>query len=668
MKTDELCINTLRFLSIEAVEKAKSGHPGAPMGMAAMAYALWQHHLKHNPSNPEWFNRDRFVLSAGHASALLYSLLLVYGYPLPLDELKRFRQLGSMTPGHPEHDVHLGIETTTGPLGQGFGNAVGMAMAEAWLAATFNRPGYEIVDHFTYVFASDGDMMEGVTSEAASLAGTLALGKLICIYDDNEISIEGSTTLAFTENVAERFRSYGWHVLEGVDGLDHKQVEKALDCAKTQTDKPSLILCSTTIGYGSPGKAGKASAHGEPLGTEEVRLVRQTLDWPYAPFEIPEAARHHFNQVKHRGQKTEDDWMQLIQQYRSTFPELATVLDHAVEGKLPEDWESFIGELFGSVGQAAATREHSGVVLNAFGGSIENLLGGSADLAPSNKTLMKNSSSFNADNYAGRNLHFGVREHAMASLANGMSLHGGVIPYIGTFLIFYDYMRPAVRLAAMMGVQVIYVFTHDSIGLGEDGPTHQPVEQLMGLRMVPGMVTLRPADGIETLQAWQIAIERKHGPTALVLTRQKVPAIDRSNIDLQGDTHRGAYIIWQASDNPEFIIIATGSEVSMAIGAARILAERGIKSRVVSMPSWELFEAQDKNYRERVLPSAVSARISVEAGRTLGWQKYVGNCGIALGVDTFGASAPWIQVYEHVGLSADAVVKSALTLLANNQD
>ncbi len=666
MTLDELCVNSLRFLSVDCVEKARSGHPGAPMGMAAMVYTLWQKHLKHDPGDPSWPDRDRFVLSAGHASALLYSLLHVYGYSLPLEELKSFRQLGSKTPGHPEYDREMGIETTTGPLGQGVANAVGMAMAERWLAGHFNRPGFEIIDHYTYVVASDGDMMEGVAAEAASFAGAQKLGRLICLYDDNKITIEGSTNLTFTENVAARFRAYGWHVIEDVDGLDIQAVDSALKTAREESEKPSLIICSTLIGYGSPGKAGTASAHGEPLGQEEAQLTRQQLGWKYEPFEIPDEASQQFNIAKERGKHLNSKWSQLFKEYSTVYPGQAKELTKCLEGELPRGWSEGVKKLFEGESKPAATREASGIVLNAIAKNVNMLIGGSADLAPSNKTILKEKGHFSPGDRMGHNIHFGVREHAMGAIANGLSLHGGVLPYIATFLIFSDYMRPPIRLAGIMGIRVIYIFTHDSIGLGEDGPTHQPVEQLMGLRLVPNLVTIRPADNLETAQAWEVALNRQRGPTALVLTRQKVPQIQHKVTKAEGAVARGAYIVKDTEEMPELILISTGSEVHIALAAAGILNDSGIDARVVSMPSWELFDSQDEEYRNKIFPPEVSARISIEAGVTSGWYKYIGEKGIAIGVDRYGLSAPWEEVYRHMGITASNIVKKALKLLGKD--
>lgn len=660
---EELCINTLRFLSIDMVERAKSGHPGAPMGMAPIVYTLWQKHLKFDSSEPAWLDRDRFVLSAGHASALLYSLLHVYGYNMPISELKRFRQLGSKTPGHPERDPDTGIETTTGPLGQGFANAVGMAMAEKWLASRYNRPGYQIIDHFTYVLASDGDMMEGVTSEAASMAGAMGLDKLICIYDDNDISIEGSTDITFTEDVGARFRAYGWQVIGPVGGNDLLSIDSALYQAKQGTGQPSIILCRTCIGYGSPNKCGKASAHGEPLGGNEAELTRQNLGWDYAPFCVPEEAALHFKASAAEGTKRRLAWTDLFKKYKDRYPVEASEIEKSLDGALPAGWDDGLDELLVDMAKPMATREVSGAVLNAIAGKVGNLLGGSADLAPSTKTIQTDKGHFGRQDYSGNNVHFGVREHAMGAVANGLSMHGGIIPYTATFLIFYDYMRPPVRLASMMGLRVVFLFTHDSIGLGEDGPTHQPVEQIAGLRLVPGLVTLRPADAAETIGAWRVALSRKSGPTAIVLTRQKVPPIERTG---QMDTtlvERGAYTIWESSQQPELILIATGSEVQLAVDAGNALKDKGINCRVVSMPSWELFDLQDARYRESVIPSGLKVRVSIEAGRTTGWQKYTGDGGLTIGVDRFGVSSPYKDAYTHLGLTVERIVSESLKIL-----
>lgn len=660
---DELCVNTIRFLAVDMVQQANSGHPGAPLGMAPMAYTLWSRFLKHNPADPQWPDRDRFILSAGHASAMLYALLHLSGYDLSLDEIRNFRQWGSRTPGHPEYGHVPGVEATTGPLGQGFANGVGMAIAEKWLAENYNRPGNEIIDHHTYAIVSDGDLQEGVTSEAASLAGTLGLGKLIYLYDDNDISIEGSTDISFTEDVGQRFRAYGWQVVGPIDGMDISALEPAIEAARAETGRPSLIICRTTIGYGSPNKANKASAHGEPLGVDEVKLTKDNLAWPYEePFSVPDQARDHFAALAKRGQKQQQDWQARLEAFKTAYPEEWRQMGEALSGELPPGWDAGLADLFKGEEKPLATREASGRVMNAIAPNLPFLIGGSADLAPSTKTLIKDGGDLSAGDFRGRNMHFGIREHAMAAIANGMSLHGGIIPYTATFLIFYDYMRPSVRLAAMMGIRVIYVFTHDSIGVGEDGPTHQPIEQLMGLRSVPGLVTIRPADATETAEAWKIALERHSGPTALIFSRQNLPVIDRAELPPATEARRGGYILWEAASSPDIIIISTGSEVHAALEAGQALKERGVNARVVSMPSWELFDAQPEEYRHRVLPPQNRKRISFEAGTTLGWQKYIGLDGTAIGLDRFGASAPGSTVYEKLGLTKQRVVDEALKL------
>ncbi|MEE9556249.1 MAG: transketolase, partial [Candidatus Adiutricales bacterium] len=600
---DELCVNTIRILSAECVEKAKSGHPGMPMGASGMAYVLWTRFLRHNPSNPEWFNRDRFVLSAGHGSMLLYSLLHLTGYDLSLDDLKNFRQWQSKTPGHPEYGLTPGVETTTGPLGQGLANGVGMAMAECYLAARFNRPAFEILNHFTYGIVSDGDLMEGVSHEAASLAGHLKLGKLIYLYDDNHISIEGSTDLAFTEDRLSRFKAYDWHTEYVEDGNDLDAIESAIIRAQEETERPSLIAVRTHIGFGSPNKQDTAAAHGSPLGEEELVLTKRNLGWPEEPaFYIPEKARDNFRQAVSNGREMEQEWRSLFENYKQAYPEMAAVWDKLVEGELLEGWERSIPS-FPADEKGMATRTASGKVLNDMAPFLLNLIGGSADLAPSNMTLLKESDDFQAGNYVGRNIRFGVREHVMGSILNGLSLHGGLVPYGGTFLIFSDYMRPPIRLAALMGLQVIYVFTHDSIGLGEDGPTHQPIEQLAALRAIPNLTVIRPCDANETAEAWRMALKRKDGPVALALTRQNVPTLDREIYAPAESLSLGAYVLKEAGDSgPEAILIASGSEVTIALEAAEKLEEDGVKTRVVSMPSWELFEQQPADYRERVFP------------------------------------------------------------------
>jgi len=665
MTLDELCINSLRFLAVDAVQKANSGHPGMPMGAATMAYVLWQRFLKHNPEDPGWVDRDRFVLSAGHASAMLYSLLYLTGYDLSLEEIKSFRQWGSRTPGHPEHGLAPGVEATTGPLGQGFANGVGMAIAERWLAAHYNRPGHEIIDHYTYAICSDGDMMEGVSSEAASLAGTLGLGKLIYLYDDNNISIEGNTDITFTEDVGQRFRGYHWQVIGPVDGMDIDAVDAAIREAQADKKHPSLIICRTIIGYGSPHKADTGSAHGEPLGEEEVKLAKETLGWKYAePFTVPDEALQNFRQAVEKGKKQQAEWQTGMDAYRSACPDEARQLEQALSGELPAGWDEGLDSLFAGEDKPMATREASGRIINALSSKLPWLIGGSADLAPSTKTIIKDGGHFGADDYGGSNLHFGVREHAMGAIANGMALHGGVIPYAATFLIFYDYMRPPVRLAAMMGQRVIFIYTHDSIGLGEDGPTHQPIEHLAGMRALPSLTVIRPADAFETAGAWRIALENRQGPTALILTRQKLPALDRKTLAAADGARKGGYVLWQASESPQVILIATGSEVHIALEAGRLLKDKGIDASVVSLPCWELFDAQPQDYRDKVLPPEIKARISIEAAATLGWCKYVGDEGVAIGVDRFGASAPYKAIYEHLGLTAERMAAEAEKLIA----
>jgi len=665
---EKLCINTIRFLAVDAIEKAASGHPGAPMGMAPLAYTLWQRFLKHNPQNPNWPDRDRFVLSAGHASTLLYALLHLTGYDLSLDDIKNFRQWDSRTPGHPERGVTPGVEATTGPLGQGFVNAVGMAIAERHLAERYNRPGFSIVNHYTYSICSDGDLMEGITSEAASLAGVLKLGKLIFLYDSNNITIEGSTSLSFKEDIPQRFRSYGWHVVGPINGMDTKEVGDAIRESQIESGKPSLIICNTIIGYGSPNKAGKPSCHGEPLGKEEAKLARDFLNWPhYEPFSVPETALQHFRAAIAKGNEYESAWKNLFAKYAAEYPKEAKMFDDEMSGKLPFGWDSGLGLLFSAENKPMATREASGIILNSIASKVPNLLGGSADLAPSTKTLITGSSDFTAKSYEGRNIRFGIREHAMGAIAHGISLHGGLIPYTATFLMFYDYMRPSVRLAALTKSRVIFIFTHDSIGVGEDGPTHQPIEHINGLRSVPELVTIRPADAKETVEAWRIAMNRSSGPTALLLTRQAVPTLDREELSHASGVQRGAYTLYQSSESPQILLIATGSEVHIALEASKILKGKCVASRVVSMPSWELFEAQTAEYRQSVLPQGVKARISIEAGSTIGWSRYTGSEGVNIGVDRFGASAPGKTLYEQFGITVNRVVETALKMLNLDQ-
>jgi len=659
---------------MDAVQKANSGHPGAPMGLAPIAYVLWTKFLKHNPRNPRWQNRDRFVLSAGHASMLLYGLLHLTGYDLPMEELKQFRQWESRTPGHPEYGLTPGVETTTGPLGQGFGNAVGMAVAERWLAEHFNQPDYPIVDHYTYVIASDGDMMEGISGEAASLAGHLRLSKLIVLYDDNHISIEGSTDLAFTEDVRRRFEAYGWYVRsigeeEGAHGGAPLQaISAAISAAQAEKDRPSLIAIRTHIAYGSPNKQDTAEAHGAPLGEEEVLLTKKNLGWQWEePFHVPEAALAHFREAVSRGADREAEWSKLFEAYSKEYPDLAKEWNMFINRELPEGWKEAI-PVFSSDDGSIATRVTSGRILNAIAPHIPNLIGGSADLAPSTMTYLKDYDSISGDDFTGRNLHFGIREHSMGAIVNGMALHKGVIPYGSTFLVFADYMRPPIRLAAMMGAPSIFVFTHDSIGVGEDGPTHQPVEQLASLRVIPNLIVIRPADANETAVAWRVALESRDRPVAIALTRQGLPILDRTRFSSAEGLARGAYILSDPVGEGfipslDLILIATGSEVSLALEAEKQLKDKGVKARVVSMPSWELFDEQDEAYRNGVLPPSVTARLAIEAGVTQGWRRYVDSAGDVIGLDRFGASAPGKVVYEKLGFSVETVVDRALALV-----
>jgi transketolase len=664
---DQLSINTIRMLAVDAVEKARSGHPGMPMGTAALAYVLWTRFLKHNPANPQWPDRDRFVLSAGHGSMLLYSLLHLTGYDLPLDELKQFRQWGSRTPGHPEFGLTPGVETTTGPLGQGFANGVGMAIAEAFLAAHFNRPDHTIVNHYTYVIVSDGDLMEGVASEAASLAGHLQLGKLIYLYDDNGISIDGSTDLTFTEQVAMRFDAYGWHVQDISDGNDLSTLDAALRAAQAERTKPSLILVHTHIAYGSPGKQDSAEAHGAPLGAEEVKRTKEFFNWPQEPlFYVPDQALAHFRTAIERGQSQEAEWRSRFASYAATYPELAAEWQLALSRELPSGWEASL-PTFKAEDGSMATRVASGRVLNAIAPTVPYLIGGSADLATSNNTLLRGAGEFSPQNRGGRNLYFGVREHGMGAILNGITLHGGLIPYGATFLIFSDYMRPAIRLAALSELPVIYVFTHDSIGLGEDGPTHQPVEHLAALRAIPQLTVIRPADANETVVAWRVALTQQRGPVALVLTRQNLPIFDRTRMAAPDGLEQGAYVLIDvAGRTPDLILIASGSEVVLAVEACMQLAQQGVPTRVVSMPSWELFEQQPQAYRETVLPPSVHKRLAIEAGVPQGWRDYVGPEGDIIGLTRFGASAPAPVLMDKLGFNVPNVVARALKLLGRS--
>ena len=654
---DELRINAIRFLAVDAVQQANSGHPGLPLGAAAAAYALWTRHLRFNPADPAWFDRDRFVLSAGHGSALLYALLHLTGYDLSLDDLKAFRQLGSKTPGHPEYHHTPGVEVTTGPLGQGFANAVGLAIAEAHLAAIYNTAATTIVDHRTYVIAGDGDLMEGVASEAASLAGHLALGKLIVLYDDNKVSLAGATSVTFTEDVRERFEAYGWQTIEvgPEQANDVEALDRAIALAKSETLRPSLIAVRSTIGYGSP-EAGTFKTHGEPLG-KNMAATRAALHWDEPPFAIPAEPAAFFRDVGAKGAQLQSAWNERYAAWKAEVPAQAAQFERARDGKLPADlpWPAFTAEN-GSV----ATRDAGGTVMNAIAAALPELIGGSADLDPSTKTYLKDRGDFQPGSYAGRNLHFGVREHAMAAACSGIALHGGLLPFGATFFNFFDYCKPALRLAAINKIREIFVFTHDSVFLGEDGPTHQPIEQLAMLRATPNLIDIRPADALETLEAWKFAIQPDTGPTALVLSRQKLPFLGARTADVA----RGAYVLSDADGTPDMILIATGSEVSLAADAAKLLAERGTKVRVVSMPSWKLFDAQDDAYRERILPRAVGARMSIEAGATIGWSKYIGDRGIAYGLDHFGTSAPAAAIAKEYGFTPEHVADVAAGLLA----
>jgi transketolase len=656
-------INTIRFLAADAVQKANSGHPGLPMGDAAMAYTLWTRHLHFNPANPHWPNRDRFVLSGGHGSMLLYSLLFLTGYDLPLSELENFRQWGSRTPGHPEYGLTPGVEVTTGPLGQGFGNGVGMAIASAHLAAVFNRPGFDVIDHWIYAIVTDGDLMEGVSSEAASLAGHLKLGRLIYLYDDNHVSIDGNTSIAFTEDRVARFAAYDWHVQTVEDGNDVEAVDRAIRAAR-QDPRPSLIAVHTHIGYGLPTRQDTEKAHGEPPGDEELDGAKKKLGWPLSPrFLVPEDVLTHFRQALPRGQKLEAQWNDLMNRYRKDYPDLAAELDRCLAGTLPAGWDRDLPE-FPADAKGMATRASSGKVLNKLAQHIPELIGGSADLAPSNKTWIDGSPSFQPESPQGRNFHFGVREHGMGAIVNGMSVHGGVIPYGGTFLVFSDYMRPAIRLSALSQYPSIWVYTHDSIGLGEDGPTHQPIEHLAALRAIPHLVTIRPADANEAREAWQVAIQRRHGPTALIFSRQSTPTLDRKVYAPADGLRRGAYILADLGAGvPELILMASGTEVSLIVEAGARLAAEGINLRLVSFPSWELFESQEQFYRQSVLLPSVKARLAVEAGVAQGWERWVGEAGATITLDRFGASAPYQRIYQEFGFTAEHVVEKAFELI-----
>jgi transketolase len=678
---DERAINTIRFLSVDAVQKANSGHPGLPMGAAAPAYVLWTRFMRHNPSDPSWPDRDRFVLSAGHGSMLLYSLLHLTGYDLPLEQIKQFRQWGSLTPGHPESHLTKGVEATTGPLGQGMGNAVGMAIAEAHLAARFNRPGHEIINHYTYVLAGDGDMMEGVQSEAASLAGHLKLGKLVVLYDNNSVSLAGSTSVSFSEDVGARYAAYGWHVQSVENGNDLGAVDKALRAAQQVGDRPSFISVRTVIGYGAPHKQGTFHVHGSPLGPDEVKAAKEHLGWPLEPaFLVPDDVGAHFRAAKERGAQLQGEWRKRLAAYQTAFPDLASELTRRLAGALPDGWDVDL-PVFAADAKGVATRKASEGVMQALATKLPELVGGSADLDPSTFTWLKGQGDFAPPSqpqegvqgavggvwgYAGRNIHFGVREHAMGAVVNGMAYHGGFIPYGSTFLVFSDYMRPSVRLSALARLGSVWVYTHDSVGVGEDGPTHQPVEHFLALRAIPDLVFMRPGDASETTWAWRVAIRDRHRPTALALTRQNVPTLDRTVYASAEGVTRGAYVLNArgAAAKPDIILIATGSEVQLIVAAEPILKGKGINARLVSMPSWELFEEQSAEYRESVLPKAVTARLAVEMGVSLGWERWTGTDGATLTLDRYGASAPGEVVIKELGFTTERVVGAAEALLA----
>jgi transketolase len=660
MSIDQLSINTIRILSAEAVERANSGHPGLPLGAAPMAYTLWANIMKHNPKNPKWINRDRFILSAGHGSALLYSLLNLFEYGITIDDLKNFRQWNSLTPGHPEYGHTIGVEATTGPLGQGISNGVGMAMAEAHMAAKFNKEDNKIIDHYTYLLAGDGDLMEGINYEATSLAGTLGLGKLIILYDSNSITIEGGTDLAFTEDVCKRFQALGWETFEVADGNDIVKIQEKIELAKKNLNQPSLIKITTQIGYGSPAKQGKNSAHGEPLGPDNIKEMRDYLKWTEKEeFIVPSEVRNHMNTLIEKGKNEEENWNKQYEKYKADYPELTKELEKWIHLELPLDYLN--SEEFWSFEKDLSTREASGILINRIADKVPNLIGGSADLAPSTKTYMNNREDFSSKNYFGSNIRFGVREHAMAGIVNGMALHGGLRPYGSTFFIFSDYMKPSMRLSALMNLPVVYVLTHDSIGVGEDGPTHQPIEQLAMLRGMPNSIVFRPADARETAAGWVTALTSIDTPTTLVLTRQTLPILEGTG----KEALKGGYIVRPEKDKLDIILIGTGSEVQLAYNAAEILEEKGIGVRVVSMPSWELFEKQSEEYKEEILPKKVTKRLSVEAGSSLGWHKYVGLDGRVISMNSFGASAPGEELFKQFDFTVEHVVEEALKLIEN---
>lgn len=662
----EKSINTIRFLAADAIQRANSGHPGLPMGTAAIAYTIWTKHLHHNPKNPQWFNRDRFILSGGHGSMLLYALLHLTGYDLALDELKNFRQWESRTPGHPEYGVTPGVETTTGPLGQGFSNGVGMAIAESHLAARFNRQGHKLVDHFIYSIVTDGDLMEGVTSEAASLAGHLKLGKLVYIYDDNRISIDGSTEITFTEDRGARFESYAWHVQHVEDGNDVDAINTAIQQAK-EDERPSIIVARTHIGYGLPTRQDTPKAHGEPPGDEELNGAKDKLGWPHEPrFFIPDEVEEFFMGAVEKGVEAEEEWQKKFEKYRTAFPELASELERILANKLPDNWDKDL-PTFPADSKGIATRAANSQVLNAIAVNLPDLVGGSADLNPSTKTWINDSPAFQPDSHEGRNIHFGVREHAMGAIVNGMSLYPGIIPYGATFLVFSDYMRPALRLSALSHFHSIWVYTHDSIGVGEDGPTHQPVEHYAALRSIPGLVVIRPGDANETTEAWKAAISNLNGPTTLLFTRQALPTLDREKYAPADGLQRGAYVLADLGEgDPQIILMASGSEVSLIVGAGEKLHQQGFNVRLVSFPSWELFNLQDEAYKESVFPAKLTTRLAVEAGVSQGWERWVGSQGGMISIDRYGASAPAVEIFKNLGFTVDNVVARAQELLEKN--
>ncbi|WAA13505.1 transketolase [Fervidibacillus halotolerans] len=660
---DELAVNTIRTLSIDAIEQANSGHPGMPMGSAPMAYTLWTRFMNHNPNNPKWFNRDRFVLSAGHGSALLYSLLHLSGYDVTMEDLKQFRQLGSKTPGHPEFGHTPGVEATTGPLGQGIAMAVGMAMAERHLAATYNKDSFEIINHYTYALCGDGDLMEGVSAEAASLAGHLKLGRLIVLYDSNDISLDGDLNKSFSESVADRFKSYGWQYILVEDGNNLDEIAKAIEEAKKDVSRPTMIEVKTVIGYGSPNKAGTSSVHGAPLGKDELQLTKENYNWKYDEFHVPDEVYAQFKKyVVEKGKQAEEEWNRLFEQYKKAYPQLGKQLELAINGQLPEDWDKDIPVY--ETGSKLASRASSGEVLNAIAKRVPYFFGGSADLASSNKTTIKDGQDFLPNAYEGRNIWFGVREFAMGAALNGMALHGGLKVFGGTFFVFSDYLRPAIRLAALMGLPVTYVFTHDSIAVGEDGPTHEPIEQLASLRAMPNLSVIRPADANETAAAWKLALESENTPTALVLTRQNLPTLEGTDQKAYEGVSKGAYVLSPAKGEPQALLLATGSEVSLAVEAQKILAEDGIDVAVISMPSWDRFGKQSEEYKQSVLPKQVKKRLALEMGASLGWERYIGDEGEVLAIDRFGASGKGELIMQEYGFTVENVVKQVKHLLS----